>query len=156
MYNTSGIYNKNIKYRENSGCCFDEVAGEGVILVGIPGYFCGEQSLFSSIKSWYHQRELLVVKSLNEEVGGEGRVQLVSSLCSSLRHRLLPCLIFNLTGSSPHKYCPSVFHFRFSSQYIDPFLCSVFPHPAFILLTIVPVFIFSRVCKVSETLFVLE
>lgn len=63
------------------------------------------------------------------------------------------CLVCNfyLTGSSPYKYFPSIFHFRFSSQNIDPFLCSVFSHPAFILLTFVIVFIFSHVYKISET-----
>lgn len=62
-------------------------------------------------------------------------------------------VIFYLTGPSPHRYFPSMFHFRFSSQFIDPFLCSVFSHPAFILF--VTVLTFSPAYKVSETLFVL-
>lgn len=62
-------------------------------------------------------------------------------------------VIFNLTSSSPHKCFPSIFHFRFSSQFIDPFLCSVFLHSAFILF--ITVFIFPHAYEVPETLFVL-
>lgn len=41
-------------------------------MIEIPGYFYGEQSLFHSTKSCYHQRTLLTVMSLNEGVCGKG------------------------------------------------------------------------------------
>lgn len=59
-------------------------------------------------------------------------------------------VIFYLTGSSPCKCSPSMFHLRFSSHFIDPFFCSVTSHPAFVLLTFVTVFIFLMSIKLLK------
>lgn len=157
MYNTLGIYSSNIKYQGTFWVYFLRSL-EGKWL----GFLVISMASCHFFISKFCYLPLVITKVLilpegavdSEVLEWGGGLWLVKSkelvfLCE--KSIIALCVIFISLALPFHKYFPSIFHFRFTSQYIDPFLCSVFLHPAFIILTFVVVFMFSHVLKIFET-----